>query len=185
MNRHPQILNRHRTALLIIDVQQKINAVMLHKQKIVTNIIKLIKACEALNVPILFTEQYPKGLGGTVPEVLENLSGKEPIQKMTFSGCSAPELIEQLKEKSIQQVIVTGIESHVCVQQSALDLLAQNFQVHVPKDAVSSRKELDYQTALERMSKAGIILTTVESVVFELLEEAGTPEFKEISKLIK
>jgi len=185
MNRHPQILNRNRTALLIVDVQQKINAVMMHPDTVVESIVTLIKACQMLNVPIFITEQYPKGLGPTEPKILEALEGKTPIQKMTFSCCGAEELNSKLQEKNIQQLIVTGIESHVCVQQTALDLLANNLQVHVPKDAVSSRKDLDYQTALERVSKAGVVLTTVEAALFELLEEAGTLDFKEVSKLIK
>jgi len=108
-----------------------------------------------------------------------------PLQKMTFSCCGSQELLEQINSQKIKQVIVTGIESHVCVQQTALDLLAQEIQVHIPKDAVSSRKELDYQTALERMSSAGVVLTSVEAALFELLQEAGTPEFKKITKLIK
>ncbi|MFQ5864324.1 MAG: hydrolase [bacterium] len=185
MKRHPDILNRNQTALLIVDVQQKINAMMMHADTVVSSIVKLIKACQILNVPIFITEQYPKGLGPTERKILQALEGKTPIQKMTFSCCADEELIQQFKNNNIQQVIVTGIECHVCVQQTALDLLAQNMQVHVPKDAVSSRKELDYQTALDRMSKAGVVLTTVEATLFELLEEAGTPEFKEIAKLIK
>jgi nicotinamidase-related amidase len=185
MKRHPQILNRNQTALLIVDVQQKINAVMMHPDLVVDSIVKLIKACQILNVPIFITEQYPKGLGPTEPKILEALGGSTPIQKMTFSCCGVKDLLFQLQEKNIRQVMVTGIECHVCVQQTALDLLAENLHVHVPKDAVSSRKELDYQTALERMSKAGVVLTTVETALFELLEEAGTPEFKEVSKLIK
>ena len=104
---------------------------------------------------------------------------------MTFSCCGADELNSGLQAGGIRQVILTGIECHVCVQQTALDLLAHDLQVHVPKDAVSSRKRLDYETALERMSKAGVVLTTVESVLFELLEKAGTPEFKEVTRLIK
>jgi nicotinamidase-related amidase len=185
MIRHPEILNKSQTALLIVDVQQKINAVMMHPDTVVESIVKLIKACQILNVPIFITEQYPKGLGPTETKILQALDGNRPIQKMTFSCCGADHLLKQLKDNRIRQVIITGIESHVCVQQTALDLLAQNIQVHIPKDAVSSRKELDYQTALERMSKAGIVLTTVEAALFELLQQAGTPEFKQITQLIK
>lgn len=185
MTRHPQILNRKTTALLIVDVQQKINAVMLHREQVVISIVKLIKGCQILQVPIFITEQYPQGLGHTEPAILQALEGALPFQKMTFSCCGAAALIDELKNRGVQQVVVTGIESHVCVQQTALDLLAQGFQVHLPKDAVSSRKALDYETALERMAKSGVVLTTVESVLFELLERAGTPDFKEVSKLIK
>jgi len=185
MTRHPQILNKKHTALLIVDIQQRINAVMQAGDMVVANTIKLIKACRILNIPIFITEQYPKGLGPTEPVILEALADVQPMQKMSFSCCSAEKLLPQLNSLQIKQVIVTGIESHVCVLQTAFDLIANDYQVHIPKEAVSSRKEIDYQTALARMSKAGIIITTVESVLFELLETAGTPEFKEITKLIK
>jgi len=185
MKRHPQILNRKEAALLIVDVQQKINAVMQAGPLVVDSTVNLIKACRTLAVPIFITEQYPQGLGPTEPAILDALGHPQPIQKMTFSCCGADELNSGLQAGSIRQVILTGIECHVCVQQTALDLLARDLQVHVPKDAVSSRKRLDYETALERMSKAGVVLTTVESVLFELLEKAGTPEFKEVTRLIK
>lgn len=185
MNRHPQILNRRQTALLIVDVQQKINSVMMDGQGVVQNILKLIEACRVFDIPVFITEQYPKGLGPTEPAILEALEGQTPVQKMTFSCCGSQELIEQLKAENTRQLLVTGIEAHVCVLQTALDLLAQNFQVHIPTDAVSSRKELDYKTALERVSRVGAVLTTVEAALFEILEEAGTPEFKQVSKLIK
>jgi len=185
MNRHPQILDRRQTALLIVDVQQRINSVVMNGTGVVENIVKLIETCKIYHLPIFITEQYPKGLGPTEPKILEALESNSPLQKMTFSCCGSGELIEQIRAKGIKQLIVAGIEAHVCVQQTALDLLAQDFQVHVPKDAVSSRKELDYQTALERMARAGIVLTTIETALFELMAEAGTPEFKKVSKLIK
>ncbi len=143
MKRHPQILNRRHAALLIVDVQQRIHAVMFHKERLVKSIVKLIKGCQALQVPIFITEQYPQGLGSTEAEILQALQGQAPVQKMTFSCCGAEELISKLRESGIKQIVVAGIESHVCVQQTALDLLAQEFQVQVPKEAVSSRKELD------------------------------------------
>jgi nicotinamidase-related amidase len=185
MIRHPQILNRKTTALLIVDVQQKISAVMLHREQVVSSIVKLIKGCQIFKVPIFITEQYPQGLGPTEPAILQALEGAQPFQKMTFSCGGAEALIDEFKNRGVHQVVVTGIECHVCVQQTALDLLARGFQVHLPKDAVSSRKTLDYETALQRMANSGAVLTTVESVLFELLERAGAPEFKEVSKLIK
>lgn len=185
MVRHPQILNRQQTALLVVDVQQRINAVMMDPEMVVKNIVKLIKGSQILQVPIFITEQYPQGLGPTEPTILEALEGLTPVQKMTFSCCGAAGLVEKLKGQDIKQVVVTGIESHVCVLQTALDLLANGFQVHVPRDAVCSRKSVDYETALLRMAHAGVIITTVEAVLFELMEKAGTPEFKEVSRLIK
>ncbi|HEX9652537.1 MAG TPA: hydrolase [bacterium] len=185
MIRHPQILNRQHSSLLIVDVQQKINAVMLYREQVVNGIIRLVKGCRILGVPIFITEQYPQGLGHTEPEILAALAGEAPLQKMTFSCCGANGLVEKLQGRGVRQIVVTGIECHVCVQQTALDLLANGFQVHIPRDAVSSRKALDYEAALERLALAGAVPTTVETVLFELMERADTPEFKEVSKLIK
>lgn len=185
MERHPHILQRERSALLIVDVQEKINAVMRHGPEVVSSVVKLIEACKILNLPIFVTEQYPKGLGSTEPEILQALGDTLVVQKMTFSCCGEGQVLLQLQRSSRQQVVLVGIEAHVCVQQTALDLLHHGYQVHIPKDAVSSRKKLDYKTALDRLSREGAIITTVESVLFEWLVEAGTPEFKQISKLIK
>ncbi len=185
MQRHPQLLDRTRSGLLIVDIQQRINAVMFQGEQVVRNAVKLIRAARTLNVPIFITEQYPQGLGPTEPAVVEALEGVAPLQKMTFSCCGLPELVQNLKERPTRQVVVTGIETHVCVLQTVLDLLAQGFQVHVPCDAVSSRKELDHETALQRMAQAGAVVTTLEAVLFEWLQQAGTPEFKEVARLIK
>ena len=185
MIQHPHILDRQKTALLVIDVQEAINAVMHTGDLVVESVVKLIKACKILSVPIFITEQYPKGLGPTETKVREVLGDQIPIQKMSFSCCHSDDLVSQLRAVGAKQVIVAGIESHVCVLQTALDLIAMGFQVHLPKEATSSRKEMDYLTALERMQNAGVIITTVEASLFELLEEAGTPEFREVSRLIK
>jgi len=183
--RHPQILARNKTALLIVDVQKRINAVQMQGELVVSSIATLIRACKVLEIPIFLTEQYPKGLGPTEPAILELLEDIPVIQKMTFSCCGIDALTEQLETANRRQIVVVGIEAHVCVQQTVLDLMAMGFQVHIPKDAVSSRKALDYETALERMAQAGAILSTVETVVFELLEKAGTDVFKSVSRLIK
>jgi len=185
LTRHPQILDRNNSVLLIVDVQKKINAVQMQGELVIGSILKLIQTCKILNIPILITEQYPKGLGPTEPKILDALKDLNIVQKMSFSCCGSDQWMNQLRNLTRQQIVLTGIETHVCVQQTALDLLEMGFQVHLPKDAVSSRKRLDYETSLQRMSLAGAILTTIESVLFELLEEAGTPEFKQISNLIK
>lgn len=185
MKRHPQILQRQQSALLIVDVQQKINAVVLHRNQVLERIVTLIRASRRLDIPTFITEQYPKGLGPTEPEILQALEGTVPMQKMTFSCCGEGGVVPDLREKNVRQVVVVGIEAHVCVLQTALDLIAEGYQVQVPCDAVSSRKSLDYETALQRMAGAGAILTTVEAVLFEWLARAGTPEFKEISRFIK
>jgi len=185
MDRHPDLFDRHRTAVLIVDIQEKISAVMQHRQRVIDNTLKLIRACRILDVPVLITEQYPQGLGATVPAIAEALEGITPPEKMTFSCCGIGGLFDHIQDRDIKQIVIVGIETHVCVQQTSMDLLALGYQVHVLKDCVSSRKEIDYETALERMRSAGIIISTLEAALFELLERAGTPEFKEVAKLVK
>lgn len=182
--RHPVILKRDTTALLVIDIQEKILKVMQNYEVMLANVVKLIKGIKILNVPIFYTEQYPKGLGKTVEAIQNELEG-EAIQKLSFSCIGAENLIETLKQNNIKQVIVVGIEAHVCVQQTVLDLLANGFQVNLPINAVSSRFQIDFETAINRMSKHGVETTTVESILFELLNVCTTPEFKPISSLLK
>ncbi|MDZ7360840.1 MAG: hydrolase [candidate division KSB1 bacterium] len=183
--RHATLLDRRHTALLVIDIQERVHAVMRFREAVETNAVKLIRGCQILNVPIFLTEQYPKGLGHTISSIRNALQTVLPLQKMTFSCCGSEELMAAVKEKNVRQVVLVGIETHVCVLQTALDLLANDYQVHVVRDAVSSRHELDHQTALQRLQQAGALVTTTESVLFELMGRADTAEFKEVSKLIK
>lgn len=183
--RHSTILRREDTALLIIDVQERIFRVMLNSENLIKNITNLIEGFKILGSPIFITEQYPKGLGETESRIKSALGEIVPLQKMSFSCAGAGDLFDTLKTKNIKQVVLAGIESHVCVQQTALDLLENGFQVNLAADACSSRKEIDYNTALSRMRNAGIIVTTTESILFELLGVCGTDEFKQISKIIK
>ncbi len=182
--RHPAILKRDKSALLIIDVQERILPAMRNYKLMLSNIIKLVKGANILNIPIFYTEQYPKGLGKTVDILQDELIG-DPIQKLSFSCSGAESLFHQLFDKNVKQVIVCGIESHVCVQQTVFDLLANRFQVNLPIDAISSRNKIDYKSSIKRMEKQGAEITTVESILFELLEVCGTAEFKSISSLIK
>ncbi len=179
------ILQREKTALLIIDVQEKIIGVMRKPERLVSNLLKLVQGIKIMNIPILFTEQYPKGLGPTIPELKEKLEKSDAVQKMSFSCFGAEDLFSELRKKDIEQIIVCGIESHVCVQQTVLDLLANGFQVDVAADAVSSRKKFDYEIALQRMRSHGAEITTTESILFELLKVCGTDEFRAVSKLVK
>lgn len=183
--RHTTILERQYTALLVIDIQDRVHAVMRYREEVENNAPKLIRGCQILHVPIFLTEQYPKGLGHTISSIRYALQAALPIQKMTFSCCGSEELMKGLHEKNIRQVILAGIETHVCVLQTALDLMANDFQVHVAKDAISSRREFDHKTALQRLIQAGAIMTTTETALFELMVRAGSAEFKEVSKLIK
>lgn len=185
MKRHPIILKKETSALLIIDLQEKILPVIRNVDNVIENTIKLIKGFKTLNLPIYFTEQYPKGLGPTSSKILSELKGYNAIQKMSFSCFGAEDLFTELRSKKLHQIIISGVESHVCVQQTVLDLLANDFQVNVAADAVSSRREFDFQIALDRMRTLGAEITTTESILFELLEVCGTPEFKEISRIVK
>jgi len=185
MPRHKTILNRKNTGLLVIDIQQRINAVMKFRVRVVKNTVKLIEGFNILNVPIFITEQYRKGLGPTEKQILDALTKPAIVEKINFSCCAAIPFMKQLRSKNIKQVVVCGIETHVCVLQTCLDLLAEGFQVYLVTDAISSRRRLDHQTAIDRMQNAGVIFTTTETALFELLEQAGTPEFKQISQLVK
>ena len=184
-NRHPSLLRREHTALLLVDVQERLHAVMANREPLVENLRRLVRGFQILGMPILVTEQYPQGLGPTIAELRDLLGEGRPIEKLAFSCCQVAELCDQLETLKIMQVVLAGIETHVCILQTALDLLQLGFQVHVPADAVSSRRQLDWQIALERMRQAGVVVTGTESVLFELLVRAGTPEFKEISALVK
>ncbi|MEE9431067.1 MAG: isochorismatase family protein [Melioribacteraceae bacterium] len=184
MNRHEILLQRDCTALLIIDMQERLIKVMGNHKELLQNIEKIVKGLKVLQVPIFYTEQYPKGLGASIVEIRNELKN-DAIQKMSFSCFGADGLFENLKKQKITKIIVCGIEAHVCVQQTVLDLLSNGFQVNVLANIVSSRKKIDYQIALKRMEKHGAEITTYEAVLFELLNTCGTQEFKSISKIIK
>lgn len=184
MKRYSKLLDRNKSALLIIDVQERILGVMNNKEFFLENIIKLIKGIKVLDVPIFLTEQYPKGLGETISEIKSELENSA-IQKMSFSCFGAENLFQELINKNISQVILCGIESHVCVMQTALDLIENGFQVNLAADAVTSRKISDYQIAIERMRVNGVEITSTESILFELLNVCGTEEFKSVSKIVK
>jgi len=184
IKRFKGILDRKEAALLVIDIQGKIIKVIDEYQRVIDNSLKLIRGCRILGIPVYHTEQYPSGLGETVTEI-KNEFDSEAIQKMTFSCSGAGTLFGDLINSGIRQVILCGIESHVCVQQTALDLLANGFEVTITADAVSSRKKIDYEIAVDRMRDRGVDISTTEAVLFELMERCGTDEFKMISKLIK
>jgi nicotinamidase-related amidase len=183
--RHSSILRKEEAALLIIDIQEKILRAMINPEIVIQNTLKLIKGFKILRSPIFLTEQYPKGLGETESRIKEAIQDIVPVQKMSFSCSDAEDLFEKLKKQSIKQVAVAGIESHVCVQQTALDLLANGFQISLAADACSSRKNVDHNIALKRMRSAGVTVTTTEAILFEMLVVCGTEEFKKISKLVR
>jgi len=171
------LLHRDRTALVVVDVQEAFRAYASFAG-VASACAKLLSAARILDVPRTFSEQYPKGLGHTAPEV--GIEDERPIEKTIFSAARA----DGFDLLGRDQAIVCGIETHVCVSQTVHDLLDWGIEVHVPADAVGSRHEIDYQRGLERMERAGAVVSTVEAALFELLERAGTPEFKAVQKLI-
>jgi|APFre7841882724_1041349.scaffolds.fasta_scaffold02431_4 nicotinamidase-related amidase len=177
------LLRRGEAVLVVVDVQERINAVMADQGHLV-RIAVLVEACAALGVPVVATEQYPKGLGPTVAE-LGRLLSAPPVVKETFSCAREPLVRAALEATGRPQAIVVGIEAHVCVLQTALDLVVAGCRVHVPHDAVSSRRPADKEWALRRMASAGVVVTTTESALFELLERCGTDEFKLVAALVK
>ncbi len=185
IERNKKILTRDCCALLLIDIQEKILSVMKEPEMVVNNSLKLIKGFKILNVPIFYTEQYPKGLGITAAPLLSEMEGLNAIQKTSFSCFGAGNFFTRLRDNKVTQVVIAGIESHVCVQQTVLDLIASGFQTNVAADATSSRNEMDYKFALKRMRAHGAEVTTTEAILFELLTNSETDEFKEISQIIK
>jgi nicotinamidase-related amidase len=182
--RSPELLSRHESKLLIVDVQEKLVPKIFELDRLVANCRTLIQAAKIVGVPVYATEQYPKGLGGTVPQLAELL--EKPAQKLRFSCAEVLAWdVAAGQADNRFQIVVAGMEAHVCVVQTVLDLLGNGFQVYVPADAVSSRSELDWKIALDRMSAGGTTIVTTESVLFEWCEVSGTPEFKQISQLIK
>jgi nicotinamidase-related amidase len=181
--RSPELMSRTDSALLVVDVQEKLIGLIAQHERIVWNIGRLLDGAKSLGVRAVATEQYPRGLGHTTKELADRL-GEIP-EKLTFSCGGCPEVFEELRDAGIFKILVVGIEAHVCIQQTVLDLLADGFRVYLAVDAVGSRYEIDYETALRRMDSAGATLTTTESALFEWCDAAGTPEFKQISALVR
>lgn len=181
--RSPELMNRDDSALLVVDAQAKLLELITDRARIVWNIRRLLDAAAALGVPIAATEQYPDKLSPTVPELKERI-GHAP-DKLCFSACVCGEIFAGWRADGRFRVLLCGIEAHVCVMQTALDLVAAGFEPYVAVDAVGARYAIDRDTALRRMESAGVILTTTESAMFEWCRTAEAPEFKKISALAK
>lgn len=180
---HPTVLLPGATSLLVIDVQEKLLPLIPRRRELVQNVAFAVDVAKVVNVPILATEQYPRGLGPTVPELAAKLGPR--LEKTAFSCCAAPGLAAQLASDGRDKVLLVGMETHVCVLHTALDLLAHGLRPYVAADAVASRQSQDHDVALRRMEIAGAVVTTVETVAFEWVGQSGTPEFKAISKLVQ
>ncbi len=181
--RSPELMSPHDTALLVIDVQQRLLPAIRDGQRVAWNIRRLLDAAKILNMAVAATEQYPKGLGPTVAELAARLGPRQ--EKLMFSCRECATLFESWRTSDIHRILLCGIETHVCVQQTALDLLSGGYRVYVAVDAVGSRYETDYATALRRMELSGAVLTTTEAAMFEWCIRAGTAEFRAIAQLAK
>lgn len=184
--RHPRLLDRDAAVLVVIDVQEAYRPVLHEYERVARAVAALVRGAAALGVPIIATEQYPKGLGRTVAEVATHFPADLiPLEKRTLSCCGTQAFIDALASLRRHQIIVAGIEAHACVSQTAHDLLAAHYQVHVPRDATSSRRAEDAVIAWEKMLQAGVVPATVESALLELLRTADAPEFKTVQQLIR
>lgn len=183
---HPRVLDRTLSLLVVVDVQEAYRGKTVESERMTRGVARLVQAAAAMGVPVLATEQYPKGLGHLVPEVASFLPADAPvIEKRSLSCCGTPAFAERLRGLRRSQIVVCGIEAHACVNQTVHDLLFQGYRVHVPYDAVSSRHEHDYRVGWEKMTASGAIASTVEMACLEWLRSADAPEFKTIQQLIK
>lgn len=170
--------------LLVVDYQDRLLPAIHEAEACVAAARRLIEAARVLDLPTLLTEQYPAGLGRTCSALLRVLADVPVVEKTLFSAC-VPEVLDRLKALARPNVIVIGIEAHVCVQQTVLDLLRQGYTAHLCADAIGSRRSLDRDLAIERMRQAGAVVTSTESTIFELLGQAGTEAFKKVLKIVK
>ena len=184
--KHPRILDPKRVGLIVVDIQERFEDVISGFENMAAASIRLVSTFRALELPIIVTEQYPKGLGRTIPALGEALgSAAAPHEKTCFSSCGSDAVSSRLEELGTEQAMVCGIEAHVCVSQTVHDLIQRGILVHVAVDAVASRKTLDHDYALRKMERSGAVLTTSEAAAFELLGDAKHPRFKEVQALYK
>ncbi|MEM7456729.1 MAG: hydrolase [Planctomycetota bacterium] len=186
-SRSPLLMSRGNSALLVIDLQERLLPHIDGAETIQWNTGRLIDGAGILGVPVHATEQYPKGLGLTVDSIRSKIAGDGgPLPEKTMFSCrECTAMIDQLAGLGIRNLVLCGIETHVCVGQTALDFMATGFDVFICVDAVGSRSQLDHNTALRRLENSGAVPVTTESVLFEWCEAAGSPEFKQISKLVQ
>lgn len=183
--KHSSVLASDRACLVVVDVQERFRAVQKGFEEMLSGVVRLVSTFRILELPVLVTEQYPQGLGRSVPELALALEDSAAVTKTSFSACGSEEFCRRLADLGRRQVLVCGIETHVCVSQTVHDLLERSYSVHVAVDAVESRKAVDRELALRKMERSGAILTTSESAAFELLEDYTSPGFKAVQALFK
>ena len=179
------LFTKENTLLIVVDVQDKLAKTMKARDKVVRNISKLTKTAQQLQIPVIVTEQYPKGLGRTLPELDNILINTEPIEKVSFSCCMEERFMNALAIENRSHILLTGMEAHICVMQTALDLINSNYIAGIVQDAVCSYNQNDMDVALLRLHNSGVLLTTTEMVIYELLRKAGTEDFKALLPVLK
>ena len=180
-----RMVSRDDAVLVLVDMQCALAEAMARRDAVVSTSALLARVASTLGIPIIVTRQYPAGLGDTVHEVAEATAAVVPIDKVTFSCMDEPAFRARLEASGKRQVVLAGMESHICVLQTALDLLDAGYRVHVVADGVCSRRDADHERALERLGGSGAQVTVAESVIYEALERAGTPEFRAVLALVK
>ncbi len=178
-------LLKNDTIALVVDFQERLFPVIHQNEQLQKNVTILLQGLNTLDIPMIVTEQYRKGLGATIEPILQLVEGKPNMEKVAFSCCDEPSVIEKIELSGRRTVLISGIESHICVLQTAIDLKERGFKPVIVVDCVASRTAENKQIALERMKQEGIVLTSYESVLFELCRYSGNDEFKAISKLVK
>lgn len=180
-----ELMKREDTLFVVIDFQERLMPVMFGKEELEDKVCRLAAGMKELGIPKIVTQQYTKGIGETIPSVAEALGEFFPIDKTSFSCMNNEEFKEQLQAAGKGTVVACGIESHICLQQTVLQLLNEGYKVYVPVDCVSSRSQEDKMVSIARMGEAGAVMTTYEAILYELLGNAKAPEFKAISKIVK
>ena len=178
-------IDRKQTGLVVVDIQERLLPSIFEMETLVQNALRLINGAAILRLPVFATEQYRKGVGATVPEIASAIPDFAPMEKTAFSCFGAPGFVEALRAKGVTDVVLCGIEAHVCVLQTCFDLLEHGFRPFVVADAISSRTAENHRLGVERMRDAGGVMVTTEMILFELLERAGTEEFKQVLALVK
>ncbi len=185
-HQHPQFLGTASTHLMVVDIQERLFKVMTEEGQ--TNLLKnvpiLTAAANELKIPILVTEQYPKGIGPTIPDIKQSITDALTVAKIDFAATEEEEVVRQLDRKGRKQILLTGMEAHICVYQTALGLLKLGYDVHVVADATATRLPHNQAAGLALMERAGAVVTTTEAALFQLLERAGTEAFKKMQKMI-
>jgi nicotinamidase-related amidase len=179
------LLSAEKALLLVIDIQEKFQPILSNAEAVIENTRRLITGCNQLNVPVIVTEQYPKGLGETVAPLKHALKAETPVLEKTSFGCGGePVVAEHLKAAKRQQILVCGLEAHVCVNQTVVSLLAQGYQVYLIEDAIGARDERNYHIAMKKLAQLGAIPSCVEMALFELMRHSRHPQFKAVQQLI-